>query len=894
MMTTPHRRFAFILSSLVLAGLLLSGDSLLALQPLNFLSKKKDKTEARFKTELLPATAEPGDEVTLQVTATIPKGFHIYSTTQKALGAQPTEITVKRQVGVESVESAFTSDREADTSAGPEKVTLETFHDKVVWSRKFKLKSDAKRADVEVEGTIKYMICTTPKEGEEGGVCIPGGPLPFVARLVRTSEAEQGAAEPKSEAAEPATGAKAAAPASVYEHRQGKDKGPILVTWKATVQPRQVKPGDTVTLTIQAEVKPDWHTYSPNQQLLNDEGPQKTGIKFTEIGDLKPVGPFKGTKPQPHDSEAWKGLKELYLEGKSQWVRKYTVPEDAKPGEIPINGGVSYQVCKSGSCVNHGVAFTGSVTVADKTIDEPVGLKGTIAKPQAQFLEEPDPVDDDSAPALAPPAKGDAPRRAEGGPQDIRANGFLPFMMVCIAGGFAALLTPCVFPMVPITVSFFHKQAENKHSSPLMMALVYSLSIVAAFTGLGMAVSILFGASALNLLANLWWFNVGMGLILIVFACNMLGMFDIVVPSWLLSLTSGQESRGGYVGIVFMALTFTLTSFTCTFAVLGTLLSMAASGDRLWPVFGLLGFSTAFALPFFLLALFPSMLRSLPQTGGWMNAVKVVMGILEIGAAFKFLSMADVAWFGRPYLLDFELVVSAWMVLSVVAGMYLLGMFRTPHDVPVDHIGVPRLVLAMSFFGLGAYIAVGLFAAKKSEGFVWENIVALAPPAIEEQIDDADLGPTVEHAGIKYALDVDKALAMAIKLKRPLFVDITGVNCANCRLMEKGPMSRTAVVAKLQKFVCARVYADIVPGIPDRKLAGEMLERNVKLQNEWFGDSAMPAYVIVTPTEKAFESRASIVAELLGLKLESTFSDFLDAGLHDWNAVRQVAAVPAH
>jgi len=453
-------------------------------------------------------------------------------------------------------------------------------------------------------------------------------------------------------------------------------------------------------------------------------------------------------------------------------------------------------------------------------------------------------------------------------------------MMVCIAGGFAALLTPCVFPMVPITVSFFHKQAESKHSSPLVMASVYTLSIIAAFTGLGMAVSIVFGASALNSLANLWWFNFGMGVVLVVFACNMLGMFDIVVPSWLLSLTAGQESRGGYVGVVFMALTFTLTSFTCTFAVLGTLLSMAASGDRLWPMFGLLGFSTAFALPFFLLALFPSMLRSLPQTGGWMNAVKVVMGILEIGAAFKFLSMADVAWFGRPYLLDFELVVSAWMVLSVVAGVYLLGMFRTPHDVPVDHVGVPRLILAMTFFGLSAYVAAGLFATKKPEGFLWENIVALAPPSIDEQTTDEDLGPTVEHAGIKYALDVDKALALAIKLNKPLFVDITGVNCVNCRLMEKGPMSRAAIVAKLQKFVCARVYADIIPaGLLDRQQAAEMLARNLKLQNDWFGDSALPAYVIVHPTEKAFASRDSIIDELMGFNRESAFSEFLDSGL---------------
>ena len=264
------------------------------------------------------------------------------------------------------------------------------------------------------------------------------------------------------------------------------------------------------------------------------------------------------------------------------------------------------------------------------------------------------------------------------------------------------------------------------------MAGIYCLGIIGTFTGLGLLMSVLFDATKLNELANNGWLNLLIAGVLVFFAFNLLGLFEIRIPSWLLTYTSGQESRGGFIGVLFMALTFTLTSFTCTFAFAGGLLAAAANGDRLWPILGLLAFSAAFSLPFFFLALFPSFLQKLPKSGGWMNLVKVVMGLIELGRAFKFLSVADLTWNPTPMFFDYELVVSAWMVISITAGAYLLGLFRLPHDTPTDHIGVVRLVSAMTFFGLSAYLAVGLFATTKPTGKIWENIQAFAPPRFED------------------------------------------------------------------------------------------------------------------------------------------------------------------
>lgn len=888
------------LTKLLGLALILTATALVCGQDkLDFFKPKKSRgnPKANFELTLAPADAKPGDVVTLTIAAEIPDGHHIFSTTQKPLGGKPTKFKFTTN-GLEPVDAEFTPDKPPEITPGVTEdiPDLEEHHDKVTWTRKYRLKADAVPAEVRIEGEIDYGICTDVTADSEGGACYPGKETVSVA-LTDGKEPEPAPTAPDVEQAappsapvddqEPPPGIAPAAPAvpetsETYQHVVG---GSPAVIWKATVSPKQATPGQTVTLTLEADIQAGWHLYSANQQRPQDMGPQPMVVQFN-LGNLEEASFMEGPRPTEHKPEvedwAKAGVVELYHEGKVRWTRTYDVPKDAKPGDIEVTGAMQYQVCQASRCVSHAVKFDGMLSIGPSETAGSVALKGTklsIAD-VADLTTEPFQFREAGIVGAPPTRSGDV--QAHGDPTQ---QGLVPFLLTAVVAGFVALLTPCVFPMVPITVSVFHKQAEKQHTNPVLMATVYALSIIGTFTILGLAISFFFGASALNALANNTFLNLAIAGVLIVFACNMLGMYDIIVPSWVLNLTAGGQSRGGYVGVVFMGLTFTLTSFTCTFAFAGALLAMAAKGQWLWPVFGMLAFSTAFALPFFVLALFPSMVSKLPRSGGWMNTIKVVMGLIELGLVFKFLSVADVMWNGRPFLFDFELVVSAWMVLAAVTGLYLLGLFRTPHDMPVEHISVPRLILAMTFLGMSGYIAVGLFAEEKAKGAIWEQIAAFAPPKLPPVQIDGDLGPIMTEAGVTYGLDVDKALAYAVKSKKPLFIDFTGVTCINCRLMEQGPLSDPTVTQRLKEYVLVRAYADQVPSIDDFKEAKRLVKRNTQLQEKWFEDTALPAYALVAPDANAFENEQGMLGRWVSFDPNaSRFAAFLDAGLQAWKS----------
>jgi len=335
-------------------------------------------------------------------------------------------------------------------------------------------------------------------------------------------------------------------------------------------------------------------------------------------------------------------------------------------------------------------------------------------------------------------------------------------------------------------------------------------------------------------------------------------------------------------------LTFTLTSFTCTFAFAGTLLVAAAQGQFYWPIIGMLAFGTAFASPFFILALVPSMLKKLPKSGGWMNAIKVVMGLIEIGAAVKFYSVADMVWNPEPVIFDFVFVMIAWLVLSLTIAMYLLGVFRMSHDVPSQGLSVGRMLLVMAFFGLSCNLAIGLINHERGGGWIMDQIIAFAPPRFESQAilqkggSTTDLPePVIAHHGIWFAMDVDKAIAYATKKNQPLLFDFTGVNCINCRLMEEKfpqPQNRS----RLDKFVLVSLYADKVPTVSDPMEVKRLLKRNVDLQTEWFGDVTLPSYAVVTPDGK------TILSRYFGLEgKEGEFAAFMDEGWAKWEAMKK-------
>jgi thiol:disulfide interchange protein DsbD len=822
-------------------------------------------------------TADPG-VVTFRISVKLPPGSYLYSTTQRE-GA-PTKIQVASVVGVQPNSDAFVPDHPPKSVDDRDlEMTVEKFFDNVTWSRSYKVASGTDLDNIVIAGTVDYQICDARN-----------------CRIARHKFEARAAAVPK-EVPPSAT--------TQFEH-VAKVGGQQTVggKWSVTVTPRQVVAGAEVTLTVRADLGKSWHVYPIDLPPSDEGGSLPTVIGLTELSGLIPQGTgFRG--PAPLEVADKEGHLERYHEGRVEWSRKFKVPENATPGDLDLAGKVAWQMCNStGFCLlATGFEFGGELTIAAEEIAEEVSLEITSKLDVPQASEA---IDDlrlkgplENVVDVAAPGRG--PREASEGntigqsggavmvagpapKQGVRAQGLPFFLFAAVLAGFAALLTPCVFPMIPITVSFFQKQSEKEHHRPFTMALVYCLGIMGTFTGLGMLMSIVFGAGALNQLANNVWLNLFIGSVLVFFAFNLLGMFEIRVPSWLLTYTAGKESHGGYIGVLFMALTFTLTSFTCTFAFAGLLLAEAMKGDRLWPVLGLLAFSAAFSLPFFFLAIFPSMLQKLPKSGGWMNVIKVVMGMIELGAAFKYFGTADQSLFGQAAIFDFHLMVSAWVVISIGTALYLLGMFRLSHDIPSDHIGVVRFMSAMSFLGLAAYLGVGLYSPEKPQGAVWKYVEAYANPNFEGGSDR--IGPYLEHGKLKYALDLERALDVAIAEDKPVFLDFTGVNCVNCRIMEKGPMAQPAIKERLGKFVRVQLFTDSVPGIEDRREAERLRAFNTKLQEDWYGDVTLPSYVVIPPDRSVLKDRMKILAALAGKNDEATFAEFLDHGLDGWKKIQ--------
>lgn len=664
-------------------------------------------------------------------------------------------------------------------------------------------------------------------------------------------------------------------------------KHPVAFT--VAFEPATAAPGEQVQLKVTAVPPIDHYIYS----LTQGDGGKATAIELGDFNGFDEVeeAAFKADHEPKTEQDVGVGGEPITLEkytSETAFTTTLTVSKSAAAGQdATVAVKITYSVCSGNNCrFPPALTLTATLKVAGEGTSEPA--PATVAGPAAPVegdrkpaaavdVVHPEPVEKTAVPAPAN-TEPEAPPTAVG--KLDKSQGLPLFLVSAFLAGFAALLTPCVFPMVPITVTFFLKQAEREHHNPLPLAIVYCLGIVGTFTGLGLLMSILFDATKLTQVANDPWLNLVIAGVLVFFAMNLLGLFEIRMPGWLLTYTAGQESRGGFVGVLFMALTFTLTSFTCTFAFAGGLLVAASQGDRLWPILGLLSFSLAFSLPFFFLALFPSMLQKLPKSGGWMNLFKVTMGLVELGAAFKFFSVADQTWNPTPLIFDQELVLSAWMVISICAGIYLLGLFRTDHDTPTESIGVLRMVSAMSFFGLAAYLAVGLLSPQKPGGQLWQNIHAFLPPKFEGSGVNEDLGPVLEHDGLEYALDIRKALEVAIAQKKPLFIDFTGVNCINCRKMERGTLANRAIHERLKKFVRVQAFLDTIPEVTDRVFVEEVVGVNQALAEEWYGDVSMPSYAVVAPVPEALKDARLIQSRVAGLTDVATFADFLDAGFN--------------
>jgi thiol:disulfide interchange protein DsbD len=391
--------------------------------------------------------------------------------------------------------------------------------------------------------------------------------------------------------------------------------------------------------------------------------------------------------------------------------------------------------------------------------------------------------------------------------------------------GALSLATPCVFPMIPITVSFFTKQAETTRASGIRQALVYSFGIIFTFTGLGLGLAALLGATGINQFAANPWVNLAITAVFLGFALNLFGLYQIGIPSSLLTKLSKTGSGSGYASALLMGLTFTLTSFTCTVPFVGTVLVATSQGDWLWPAMGMLGFSVVFAAPFFILALLPRMLVALPKSGGWLNSVKVTMGFLEVAAAMKFVSNVDLVW--QWHIFTRETVLCIWIATAVLATVYLLGKFRLPHDSPMEHLGVLRMTAALLFLAIGFYLFTGLMGASLGE------IDAFLPPRTAGAFAFTGGAHGQE---LSWNTNLEGALAQARQENKLVFVDFTGYTCTNCRWMEANIFPLPAVNTTLQKYIRLQLYTDG---------EGKQYQENQAYQKEKFGTVALPLYAIL-------------------------------------------------
>ncbi|MCK9412867.1 MAG: thioredoxin family protein [Prolixibacteraceae bacterium] len=658
------------------------------------------------------------------------------------------------------------------------------------------------------------------------------------------------------------------------------------------------KTGDSeYELRFIATMDNGWHLYS---QFVPSGGPIPTSFKFDKLSGFILVGKVVEPKPLEENDPNF-NMVVKYFTKSVVFTQKVKVISDK---HVEVKGFLEFMCCNNQNClppteVNYSFKLEGVKTAGVVSQDTakalstvPVITVKDTAAPAFQIVQ---PLVAAAKAAIKPVASND----------DFTGKDrtLLWFFLQAFLWGLLAILTPCVFPMIPMTVSYFMKSgAKGK-----VQAMVYGLSIIAIYVIFGVLVSVLFGADFGNWLSTHWLPNVLFFLIFVVFAASFFGYFEITVPSWMINKSVQQEDKGGFVGTIFMAFTLVLVSFSCTGPIVGTVLVQAVGGQILKPVIGMLGFSLAFAIPFTLFAFFPQWLKQMPKSGGWLNTIKVVIGFIELAFALKFLNVPDQTYHWG--ILDREVYLSFWIVIFTMMGFYLLGKIKFPHDSDYPVVrSFPRLMIIIFTFTFVMYLIPGLWGAPLKAISGW------LPPMESQDFDinaiareNGGSGGGIKAAGNvseapRYAdvlklphglsgyFDYDQALRVSKALKKPVFVDFTGHGCTNCREMENRVWSDQGVLSRLREnFVLVALYVDDkVIEMPKEewytsksgrevKLLGK---KNADLQTSQFGTNSQPYYVILDSDGKLLVS-----PKAYDLNVEN-FKKFLDAGSEEFKKLK--------
>lgn len=635
------------------------------------------------------------------------------------------------------------------------------------------------------------------------------------------------------------------------------------VSWKFSS--KQVN-GQKYELVFEATVDIGWHLYSSENP---EGGPLPTAFIFVEGTDYQLAGKVKPLGKATVEFDEIFEMQLAYFDAFAQFVQ----PVELRAGVsgTTVTGEIEYQVCFEDKCIFLTKDF--SVQVGEAT--QKAAQQPAVADAQAGPATEQNRASDSS---------------------------LLVFFFISFAAGLAGLLTPCVFPMIPMTVSFFMNKQKNRFNA-ILNAFIFGVSIIVIYTAIGLLVSLTsVGAGFANQLVSHWLPNLIFFSLFMVFAASFFGLFEIMLPSSLSTKTDSKAEKGGFIGSFFMALTLVIVSLSCVGPIVGAILVESAAGLGLKPIIGMFGFSLAFAIPFTLFAIFPSWLNKLPKSGGWLNSVKIVLGFIVLAFGLKFLATVDQAYHWG--ILGREVYLALWIAIFIMLGLYLLGKIKFKFDSKVEHIGFFRMLLAIATFAFVVYLVPGMFGAplkslsglippKTGHSFDIEQLIGQQRSSVVQ--DKSTICEEPKYAdvlhlphGLQGYFDYDQALACAREQNKPLFVDFVGHACSNCKVMEQNVWSDPRVLQRLQnEFVVVALYvdertklaeSDWVTSTVDGKVKNTIGRKNADFQISRFNVNSQPYYVLL-------DSNGGQLTAPHGFNTSvEDFIQFLDKGIEKYKA----------
>ena len=645
------------------------------------------------------------------------------------------------------------------------------------------------------------------------------------------------------------------------------------VTYKIKLDNKVIRSGEVLSVLVDLKIEKNFYVYSSNPE----KSLSPTEIEWEDSSLFEIVGILEEPIPQTKFSESLK-MEIGYHNSEVNFSQKLKISEKLSPGNYKLNGTFIYQACDPIKCIPHWDDFSLEIDV------EPGDARSSFIKDVVTDFN----LDNET-------------EKLRSLSQAKSISALIEFFLMAFLAGLAALLTPCVFPMIPMTVAFFTGK-ENSRTEAIKDATIFGLSIIFIYSVIGIGVSIIFGAEIANDIATSAVANIIFFIIFFIFALSFLGAFDIVLPSAFVNKVNNNADKGGLIGIFFMAFTLVLVSFSCTGPIVGTVLIESAKGEIIKPVIGMLGFSLSFAIPFTLFAIFPEWMQSLPKSGGWLNSVKVVLGFLELALGLKFLSIADQAYHWG--ILDREIYLAIWIVIFTLMGIYLLGKIQLAHDSPIEKLSVTRLSLAICTFTFVIYMIPGMFGAplKGLSGYlppmstqdfninkiVREQSASYNIKSVDENFPSNPRFSSFLHLphGINGFFSYKEGLEYAKEINKPLFIDFTGHGCVNCRKMEEYVWSDSNVLERLKNdFVVVALYVDDKTMLPeeewyistyDNKVKKTLGKQNFDLQIERFESNAQPYYVLLDNNEKLLNTPTAYDVDV------DRFIKFLDEGKNNF------------